>query len=237
MTEAMPASHTDSSVRSQARLAGLLDLVIIVCGIGGDLLVRQPILAGGPDGVAERLLAAERAFRLSILADVAMVLADVALGALLFVLLARIDRTLSLLALAFRLGQAAVLSANLVQLQQALTLAGLPELGDRERLVQNALEAHAAGYDLGLFLFAVNCLLVAVLLVRGRALPALIGVGVGIAGVIYLIGSTLRFAAPELGEAFAAAYLIPAVAELALCVWLLARGLVLPSAGISQALR
>ena len=83
-----------------ARIAGLLYLVIIVCGVGGEAFVRAPLHAEDASQTVANLLAAELPFRLSILADVAMVLADVGLGVLLFYLLAPVDRTLSMLAMA-----------------------------------------------------------------------------------------------------------------------------------------
>ena len=97
-----------------------------------------------------------------------MALADVGLGVLLFVLFARVDRTLSLMAMAFRLAQAAVLGLNLLNLQRAASLAhsSLLPADVRDGMVQDALASHAAGYDLGLFFFAINCLLVGVLVAR-----------------------------------------------------------------------
>ena len=222
----MSATLDTLSPKAIARVAGLLYLVIIVCGLGGQGLVREPLVAETAAQTVDNLLAAETAFRVSILADVAMVLADVGLGVLLYVLLAPAGRTLSLLAMMMRLAQAAVLGLNLVHLQQALTLAHAPGLEEaaRNALVVSSLDAHAAGYDLGLFFFAVNCVLVGVLVYRSGLLPRVLGVGLVATGGVYLVGSTLRFVAPALAAPFAAAYVVPLVAELALCVWLLARG-------------
>ncbi len=229
--------------RQIARLAGLLYLIIILCGVGGEALVRGPLGGADASETTANLLASEGPFRLSILADVAMVLADVGVGVLLFVLLARVERTLSLMAMAFRLAQAAVLGLNLLHLQRAIDLAGNPHLPTdvRDGLVQGSLDAHAVGYDLGLFFFAVNCLLVGVLVWRSGFAPRFVGAGLLAAGGVYLVGSALRVAAPELAGAFAPAYLVPLVSELAMCGWLLiGSGLpeearLLPSAGVRLA--
>ncbi len=220
-TELRPNFRPDPA---QLRLAGLLYLVIIVCGVGGDGLVRSSIITADAAQTTANLVAAELSFRLSIMADVLMVLADVGLGVLLFALLAPLDRTLSMMAMAFRLAQAAVLGANLVHLERAASLATTLQLPaeTREALVQSSLEAHAAGYDLGLFLFGINCLLVAALLRRARVFPRWLGIGVLASGSVYLVGSTLTVVAPDLGEGFTVAYLLPLVAELAVCIWLLA---------------
>lgn len=209
-----------------ARIAGVLYLVIIACGIGGQAFVREPLLASTPAETVANLLAAELPFRLSILADVAMVIADVALGVALYVLLAPVSRALSLAAMAFRLAQAAALGINLVNLERAISLAKSPifEAAQRDALVTSHLDAYAAGYDLGLFFFAVNCVLVGVLLWRSGFVPRILGVGIAVTGGVYLVGSTLRIVAPALAGPFAAAYAVPVIAELALCIWLLSRG-------------
>lgn len=208
-----------------ARLAGVLYLVIIVCGIGGQALVREPLLADTPAQTVANLLAAELPFRLSILADVAMVVADVAIGVALYVLLAPVSRMLSLAAMAFRLAQAAVLGLNLLNLVRAIDLANasLFEVAQRDALVRSHLDAHAAGYDLGLFFFAVNCALVGVLLWRSGFVPRILGAGVAVTGGVYAVGSTLRIIAPALAGSFAAAYVVPVIVELSLCLWLLSR--------------
>jgi hypothetical protein len=208
-----------------ARAAGVLYLVIIVCGVGGEGLVRGPLTAATDAETVANLLAAELPFRLSILADVVMALADVALGALLYFLLKPVSHALSAMAMAFRLVQAAILGLNLVNLHGALALArsDLPA-EQRDILVTAALDAHATGYDLGLFFFAINCLLVGALVFRAGFLPRGIGVGVAAAGLVYLVGSALRVVAPELSEAFAPAYAIPLIAELTFAGWLIVKG-------------
>ena len=215
----MTETNETFSATQTARIAGLLYLVIILCGVGGEALGRAPLMGGDAAETTANLLAAEGPFRLSILADVAMALADVGLGVLLFVLFARVDRTLSLMAMAFRLAQAAVLGLNLLNLQRAASLAHstLLPADVRDGMVQDALASHAAGYDLGLFFFAINCLLVGVLVARSGLAPRVVGIGIVLAGGVYLIGSTLRVVAPELAVAFAPAYVLPLVAELALC--------------------
>lgn len=220
-------TSSNDSTRRLARVAGVLYLLIIVFGVAGEAAVRAPLVSADAGQTMANLLRAETWFRLSILGDMVMVLADVALGTVLFVLLAPVDRTLSLMAMAFRLAQAAVLGLNLEHLHRAVTLAHdtALDVSTRARLVTGALDAHAAGYDLGLFFFAANCALMAVLLLRSRWVPRALGVGAGAAALVYLVGSSLRIAAPPLASVFAPAYVVPLLAELALCAWLLTKGL------------
>ncbi|PRQ08538.1 DUF4386 domain-containing protein [Enhygromyxa salina] len=211
-----------------ARQAGALYLIIIVAGIGGAALVRGPLLVpDDPALTAANLVAHELPFRLSILADVVMALADVALGVLMYVLLRPAGSTLSLMAMAFRLAQAAAIGVNLLNLHVAVTLAGQGAFADPQgqALASAFFEAHGAGYDLSLFFFGVNCLLVGALIARSGFLPRALGIGVGVAGLVYLGGSTVHVVAPQFVDAVAPLYGIPVLAELALCGWLLVRGL------------
>ena len=69
--------------------------------------------------------------------------------------------------------------------------------------------------------FAVNCLLTAQLILRSGFVPHVVGLGIGLSGLVYLTGSVLRIAAPELHGFVAPIYLVPLVAETAFCLWLL----------------
>jgi ABC-type uncharacterized transport system permease subunit len=212
-----------------ARVAGLLYLVIIVCGVWSDGFVRsQLVVAGDAAQTAERILGAQNLFRLSFVADSVMVLCDVALAVLLYELLRPVNKLLASLATAFRLTQAAVLGLNL--LNQHLTLAlltaphGAFEDTERNTLALLFAEAQAYGYDLGLLFFGINCLITGYLVFKSGFLPRAIGLLVAASGPVYLAGSYLRFLAPDVATTIQLAYVLPLLAESALCVWLLIRG-------------
>lgn len=223
----MPSSIWIHSPRATARAAGLFYLVIIICGIGAQALLRGPLVVpGDPVATTENIAGAELRFRLSILADVVMALSDVALAILLYALLRPVHHLLALLATAFRLVQAAILGINVLHLWEAAALAVGPSSSPmRDELVHAGVEAHAAGYDFALFFFGVNCVLVAILLLRSMAVPRVLAALISAAGLVYLAGATTRVVAPELVDWVAPAYLIPVVAELGFCVWLIVKGL------------
>ena len=85
------------------------------------------------------------------------------------------------------------------------------------------LDLHATGYDVGLFFFGLNSLLMWRLMRLSGGVPGLIAAAIGISGAIYITGSLLRRAAPGAVEAFEPAYLLPLVAETAFCLWLLVK--------------
>lgn len=214
--------HADTiDPRTTARTAGLLYLVIIVAGVGGEALLRAPLVApGDAPETAARIADALGTFRLSIVADAVMAMADVALAALLFLLFRPVSLTVSLMAMTFRLVQAAILGMNLVNLQ-AVTLALGADLPASTVLF--SIEAHAQGYDMGLIFFGVNSLLTGWLIVRSGFLPKTIGVLLAGAGLVYLTGSALRILAPEMLGMVQMAYLLPLVAETAMALWLVVR--------------
>jgi len=86
------------------------------------------------------------------------------------------------------------------------------------------LEMHSYGYDLGLLFFGLSILIVGWLVSRSGYLPKILGYGLIAAGIVYLAGSFTRFVAPAYISVIEPAYVVPLVAELAFCLWLLARG-------------
>jgi hypothetical protein len=96
--------------------------------------------------------------------------------------------------------------------------------GQIQSLAYLFLELHSHGYDLGLILFGVHCLLLGYLIVRSGYFPRLIGGLTVAAGMVYLIGSYTRFLAPDYADAVQPAYAIAVIAEVSLCLWLLLKG-------------
>jgi len=199
----------------QARFAGACYLIIILCGVGSEIALRGPLI---DEGSAERTALATSTnlvrFRLSILADVVMALADAALAVMLFWMFRTVSAGLALGALVFRLLQSGVIAAGLLYLQAAV-------LVEDAELTRVFIALHAYGYDLGLIFFAMNCFLSATLIARSAFVPRLLGIGIGLSGLVYLIGSLQRIVAPDLHGIVLPAYVVPLIAETAFCLWLL----------------
>ena len=210
----MKPPHADPRL---ARVAGALYLTIILCGLTAELLLRGPLLQGTPDEIASALGAHPGQLRLSLLADTLMLLADIALALVFFALLRHISEGLALAAMVFRLGQAVLIGASLMALGSAPSL-----LADAPRIAVHMTDLHVIGYDVGLILFAVNSGIMAVLLWHSKV-PNVIAGGIAASGVVYATGSLTRLVAPDLVAVVEPAYLIPMVAETALCLWLLIR--------------
>ncbi len=217
-----------------ARLTGLAYLGIIATGLFAEIGVRMAMVVDGDPVATTANIAAEALlFRAGILADVAMVGLDVAVAVGLLALLQHVHRPLAQLAAALRLIQAAVLSANLMNMTQAGQLAaGGPSaeaIGPAvEGLVLSAMELHGVVYDLGLVFFGLSCLVLGRLLWMSRAVPRLLALGVGAAGSVYLVGSFAALVAPGWLATIDPLYGVAFLAELAFASWLVVRGMRLP---------
>jgi hypothetical protein len=203
-----------------ARLAGVLYLVIILCGVWSEAIVRSGLMhPDDPASTAAAIRDHAGLLRLSIAADTLMALADVGLAVVFYALLRPVQPVLALAAMAFRLVQAAVIGASLVVLAATPRLAGA---GD-DVLAYTFFAMHGEGYDIGLIFFGVNALLMAALLRRSGGTPRLLALSIAAAGAVYLAGSYTRLLAPEFHPAILPAYAIPLLAETSFCLWLLIR--------------
>ncbi len=221
----MTALTLTQDLARNARLAGLLYLVIIVTGLGAELGLRAPLIDfGSADATAAAILAAPGQFRLAIAADIVMALSDAGLAILLYLIFRAMAPGLALSAMVFRLIQTVLIGASLMALLTAwLVLNRADALADAPALALVFLDLHAHGYDLGLVFFGVNSLIMGVLVWRSGLFAKAFGVGLAVAGLVYLIGSSLRFFAPDLSSAFMPAYGLTILAETGFCLRLLSQ--------------
>jgi hypothetical protein len=159
-----------------------------------------------------------------------MLLSDVAIAVLFYVLLKPVSKTLALTAAAFRLTQAAILGLNLLHYYAALLLlsgAGYATAFETDQLyalVILFLDMHSYGYDLGLVFFGLSSLILGYLVVRSDYFPGILGYGLIAAAAVYLTGSFTRFLFPDYVSLIAPLYIVPFIAELSFCLWLLVKG-------------
>ena len=235
-------STATTSPNTYARIAALLYLTIIAAGIAAQFFVRGSLIVpGDAAATAQAITASESLFRLGIAGDLVMIAADIALALVFYILFRPGSHALSLLAAFFRLVQAAILGINLLNLLQVLKLLGgadyLAVIG-ADQLAAQALfyaEAHGMGYSLGLVFFGLNCLVFGYLVVKSRYVPRILGFLLIFAGAGYLTDCFVGFLLPEVyaayADLFALVVFLPAiVGELALCLWLLIKGVNVPQA-------
>jgi hypothetical protein len=214
-----------------ARVAGFLYLIIIVFGIFSEVFIRSDlIVSGDATTTTTNILASEWLFRLGFVADSIMLLSDVAIAVLFYVLLKPVSKTLALTAAAFRLTQAAILGLNLLNYYTAILLlsdtgyATAFEADQLNALVMLFLDMHRHGYDLGLLFFGLSSLILGYLVVKSDYFPGILGYGLIAAAVIYLTGSLTLFLFPDYVSLITPMYIVPLIAELSFCLWLLVKG-------------
>lgn len=205
------------------RFAGLLYLVIIVAGSSGELLLRGPLIdLEDARATATAIQTAPGKFRLAVAADLVMAICDAGLAILLFLIFRAMAPELALRAMVFRLIQTVLIAVSLMSLLTGWLLVSRSDvLADAPKLALVFFDLHAHGYDLGLVFFGINNLIMGALIWQSGLFARVFGAGLAIAGLVYLVGSGLRFFAPELASAFAPAYALTIVAETAFCLRLL----------------
>jgi Domain of unknown function (DUF4386) len=237
----IPAADSDTrpttrSPLAYARAAGLLYLVIFVCGVFSELVVRGSVIVpGDAAATADNILASEGLYRLGFVSDLVMLLADIGVAVLFYILLRPVSRTLALFATALRLTMDAVLGVNLLNHFAALLL--LSDDGyltafdaeQRDALVLLSLEAQKYGYLVALVFFAVHVAVLGYLFYRSTYFPKLLGVLLGLAAVGYLADSLAFFLVPGYDGALSPVALAPVfVAEIAVILWLIVKGVDVP---------
>jgi hypothetical protein len=225
---------TSQKVRSPqvyAHIGGVLYLIIIIAGLVDEVFVRGSLIVPGDvAATAYKIMGSELLFRGGIVGDLIMHVCDVPLTLILYVLLRPVSKNLSLLAAIFSLLQTAVLIANKLNLVAVLLVLGRDyrtafDQHQIQGLVSLYLRLHEFGFGIGLIFFGVSCLVVGYLTYKSGYLPRALGVLHAIAGLSYLVNSFALLLSPALAGKMFPAILLPGfIGELAMCLWLLIKG-------------
>jgi hypothetical protein len=217
------------SPKRLARIGGIIYLIIIVSGLFGEIFVRNKIVvAGDPAATALNMLASPMLWRFGIAGDLLMQVCDVPLIIILYILLRPVNKNLALLNLSFNLIQTAVLVANKLNLLMTIFLLGDAEylktvdVAELQTLSYLFIKLHNYGFGVGLIFFGVVCIVEGHLIVKSAFIPGIIGRLMQLAGICYLLNSFILILYPDLSSMI---ILLPCfVAELALALWMLIKG-------------
>ena len=228
----MSTRASEFSPQTIARIGGALYLAIIVAGLFGELVVRDGlIVSGDAAATAANLAAHEGRWRLGIAGDLFMHLCDVPLLVILYRLTRPVNRDLALLVVLFDLTQSAVLVATKLNLMMPLFVAGDAKYlaaftkEQLNALAYLSMRMDANGFGFGLALFGCGCIVLGYLIRRSGYLPRILGWLMQLAGACYLVNSFAMILAPPLARSlFPAIMLPPFVAETALALWLVIKG-------------
>jgi Domain of unknown function (DUF4386) len=204
-----------------AKLAGWLYVVVFVLAPLCLVYLRSQLITPGDAATtADAVSGSEWLLRLGSVGEIVVVLCDVILSVAFYVLLRAINQPLALLAAFLRLMHSAITGVNVATNVIALNVLD-GSAADRDAIALLFLESHDYFFATGLVFFGLHLLVLGYLMLRSVAFPRVLGVLLAIASVCYVVNSLATLMALDYGAAGQALVLLPpAVAELALCGWL-----------------
>lgn len=223
----MPTRNEKAASRLNARIAGILYLVVVASSVFALSSTTSLIVRGDAAATAANLLKSEQAFRLAFAANLVAAAAYVGVVAILYEVFRPVSRTLSFVAAAFGLAGCAISGAVMVNQLAPLSYLGgdafLAPLGEAQRqaLAYVPLRLIGIGTDVSLVFFGVYCILVGFLVFRSAFLPRLLGTLMLVAGLGWLTGSFATFLAPATGGAISSILLpVSGLCETLFALWL-----------------
>ncbi len=211
------------SIKTTARIGGILYLIIIVAGIFGELFVRNKlIVSGDATATANNIMSSQLLWRIGIAGDLIMHVCDVPLALIFYILLKPVNKNLALFAVLFILIQSAVMVATKLNLFTPLFLLGSAdylksfEPHQLQALSYVSIRLDGYGFGIGLIFFGFACLVLGYLIIRSGYLPGLIGVLMQIAGFCYITNSFALILAPKFADMLFPAIMVPPFTSLSL---------------------
>ncbi len=218
--------------RTYARVVGALYALIFILGPFAFFLGRPGIVVpGDPAATVGKLMASEMMFRLGITAETVIVLVEIAVSALLYLLLRPVSRPLALASVLARFAQSVLQAVNLFTAVPALLLlGGASYLSSFTADQLNALVMLSMNVNVFMILiwgliFGFHLLLLGYLVYKSGFWPRILGILLLVAAVGYLAQSWGHILVPQYDELLARVVVILSIpGELAFTLWLLIKG-------------
>jgi hypothetical protein len=225
------SSFGEAWPRLYARIAGGLYLIVIIGGAFAELLARgQLVVHGDAAATAHNIQTHELLYRAGFVVEMLYCVCNVPLILILYTLFKVVNRNVALMMVFFGFIANTIESVSLLAHFAPLLL--LSEAHSLNAFTPGELNAAAYlcvqlfehGFAISLVFFGFDCFTIAYLIVHSRFFPRIIGVLLAIEGLGYLINSFSLFLAPGLQTQIFPYFSVTAVAEVALCAWLLIMG-------------
>lgn len=219
------------SIQNYAKAAGILYILIaVLAGFVHGYIPSQLFVAGDATTTASKIIAQEGLFRLSLVSELILLLAEVILTVILYKLLKPVDKTLSLIAAVSRLIMTTIHGLNMINLVLVLLLlSGVGYLSafapnQLNSLAMLFLNAYQYGFTIGIIFLVLHASILGYLIFKSGYFPKILGVLFLIASLGYLIDGFSHILIP--GFKTGAPYIaIPiALSEIAFPLWLLVKG-------------
>lgn len=222
-------SGIEISPRRQARIAGLLYLIVDLTA-GFAMLVRsQLIVHGDAAATAANILTHEFRFRLAFSAELAACVINIPLAVIFLYLFKVVNKQLALIVMLLIVGGSILQAAVLLnQYAPLIDLTGHYMGVFREKQLQAQayayLDLQNAGLAAAMVFFGCYCLTTGYLIMKSTFMPRIIGVLLVIEALTYLSDSFAVFLAPALAPAIFHILMFAGFAEIIFCLWLLVMG-------------
>lgn len=218
------------SPQSWARLAGLCYLLIIIGGLFSEAYVRGSIIVAGDAGATARaIIENEDLWRTGATVNLLYIAFNVPVGVFFYMLFRRTAPALSLMMLMLIAMCATVEAANFLNMTASFSLLGNAaalgglDVAQRDALTYVGLRQFTMGMATALVFFGLFCAILGKLILQNPFVPKAIGALMLLAGICYLINSIVIIGGLNLPVS--PWILLPClVAELAMALWLLFRG-------------
>jgi hypothetical protein len=215
-----------------ARTAGTLVLIILACASVGMMYVPSALFVPG-DAVATatNIKASEWLYRLGMLSDAVLFLAEIVLVVVLYRLFEPVSRTLSLVAAYARLTMTVIQGVNLLNsFAVLLVLSGAGylsvfDLAQLDALAMLFVEAHGQVVFIWEAVFALHCFVLGYLIYTSSFVPRALGILMVLAALAYLTESIGNILLPQYADTYAAIIGVAAwMGEIPFFLWLLFKG-------------
>lgn len=221
--------NTTTPAMAQARVIGAAYILYFLAAL--PLSVRSSMVVGAdPAATATNIMASESLYRLTIVTDLLSYALYLVLTYLIYLLLRDVNRKWAAIAAIFSVSGCLVQIVSTSWLMVPLILLKDPSwqalaLPAREELALAAIKSFGQGYSIALFFFGLFDLLMGLLFAASRMIPRVIAWLLVLAGAGWIVLVVTTLLSPQLAPMVQPVVLpLGALAEVALGLWLLLRG-------------
>lgn len=219
-----------------ARIAGLLYLILAVCGGWAELYVRSGVKVPG-DAAATAANVVENAtlMRMAFAAEMVNITCFLLVALLMYAILKSVSDRIAIAMVAFNATAVAIMGINMLNHLGALLIATEPTYSAglsseaAAGLVMLLLDLHGHGYQVAQIFFGLWLLPLGYLVYKSGYFPKVLGILLMIGCGGYLAGLVVTALPPDLASSLVPYLALPAgLAEVLFLLWLLIKGVKVP---------
>jgi len=227
VSSSSPANHGEGLTLRQAALTAGIAYLLMPVTFAEFYIFPKLIIPANIEQTAQNIAAHGRLFFIAILCNLVTLLLDVVIAWALYILLAPVNRSLSLLTAWFRLVYTMVALFGLLNLVTVLRLLKTPDyltaFGSQQLHAQVHLLLNSFRYDwsISLLIFGIHLCLLGYLIYRSSYIPKILGLLLFLVGISWVISSLRPYLYPNLHLGFISTI---GFGELIFPLWLVIRG-------------